>query len=117
MLLVELVLFFNTNYNDADWCIKIHTPTVMGKTPGKWIKTLFRGKKSSKSDFKGRDILVINFHLNFCLLIRSAYFFFSSPMSMRNRILLRKEWGITWPECSAEVCFCIHAIRQCLCPV
>ncbi|XP_044489191.1 protein IQ-DOMAIN 29-like isoform X2 [Mangifera indica] len=29
----------------------------MGKTPGKWIKTLFRGKKSSKSDFKGRDIL------------------------------------------------------------
>ncbi|KAJ0094454.1 hypothetical protein Patl1_15837 [Pistacia atlantica] len=29
----------------------------MGKTPGKWIKTLFRGKKSSKSGFKGRDIL------------------------------------------------------------
>ncbi|KAH9773784.1 hypothetical protein KPL71_013425 [Citrus sinensis] len=29
----------------------------MGKTPGKWIKSLLLGKKSSKSNLKGRDIL------------------------------------------------------------
>lgn len=29
----------------------------MGKTPGKWIKNLLLGKKSSKSNLKGRDIL------------------------------------------------------------
>lgn len=29
----------------------------MGKTPGKWIKSLLLGKKSPKSNLKGRDIL------------------------------------------------------------
>ncbi|KAL5826476.1 hypothetical protein ACOSQ3_018327 [Xanthoceras sorbifolium] len=29
----------------------------MGKTPGKWIKNLLLGKKSSKSNLQGRDIL------------------------------------------------------------
>ena len=45
-------------------CLQSLTVSAMGKSPGKWIKTILFGKKSSKSNLsKNREVMEVSVSL------------------------------------------------------